>query len=1420
MLEAARVGDAIGHSGALAGLIGGTILGGLINVAGGILGGMLFAAGCASACLGVGILLIGASIAVGMAANALGEKARDACVEAGAGSMSPSGEIRTGSGNVFINDKPAAVATLSTVACDKDKTQQVAQGSSSVFINGLPAARTGDKTTCDATIMAGSPNVFIGGGTATTEVITSEIPDWAYTVSDLTMFAAGFVSFGGAVSKGPGALQKLFARLPGADKLAKIACRLAPLAIVAGVAGILSKPVDVTTGQKFLNDNDELDFTLGGELPLFWQRRYLSSYAYEGVLGRGWSLFWESELRQVEDGILWRNAYGDFIPFPDVPAGHKTFCPDQQCWLTHKTDGTWCISDAGEQLYHYPAFDADGFAPLSVISDNVGNRQTFHYNAQRQMERISRTGGSALRCEYHPEHNRLVAVWQQTVEGEVQRARYHYNDAGQLVAVQHRGDTVMRRFGWDEHNGLLLWHENATGHRCHYQWQPIDDIWCVVEQHTSEGDGYRLTYDDEQHQRIATWQDGSQSVWILDAQRRVSRYTDRTGNTHQLHWDAAGQPAAYRSPLGHLRQCQWDELGRLASVTDANGAKTRWQYQRNRDRQTFVFWPDGTSERTAWDEQGRVIQETDRLLQTTQYHYPRTRTLLPERITDARGGESRLNWDHEGRLTSYTDCSGQPTTWRYDALGQVISRRDALQQETRYQYNDAGHLVTLTLPDGSTEQFDWSDAGLLLSHQIGNTLPRHWHYNARGQTLSVTDRLNRIIRYDYDVEGNLLSLDNDNGGVYHFTRDAQGRLQEEQRPDDTRYRYTYNADGQINTVIQQGTADNQGHRPEKPSQLLYDATGRIIERQTRTERVTYQWDVMGNLLSASRTPTEDGVTLGIQPNTVTFERDKLGRIIREHNGVEALHYQYDALGNLTTLTLPDDDRFQWHHYGSGHVTAIRFNDQIISEFERDALHRETSRTQGNLTHHRRYDRLGRRQWQSSISNRMTDALTTPEQGILWRAYHYDDLHELAAVEDSNRGTLSYGYDEEGRLRSVYSPQAGQTAIHYDRADNALILPLQTDLPHVRGSLSYPDNRLTQWERWRYQYDAFGNITVRQEEYLIQHYRYDGDNRLVGAKGDGPKGRFEAQYHYDALGRRLSKMVTRGQEQRETRFLWQGLRLLQSRTEESQQTWCYDPNETYTPLACIERRHGEDTLYWYHTDLNGSPQEVTNAQGEMVWSGQYGVFGQVRSQTDAMWRNLSQPLGQFRQPLRYAGQYLDEETGLHYTTYRYYAPEVGRFITPDPIGLQGGLNLYQYAPNPLSWIDPWGLTAVDTPGYNVYGLYELDATGKPIGNPYYVGITNDLPRRAGEHLESGRLGGNTGMIPMDENITYGQARGYEQYYMEKYQTRTGIIGETVSSTNRGNKYNSFDHSRTDTRAASFREAYDSKKKGSGGLGGRC
>ncbi|WP_262500034.1 hypothetical protein [Photorhabdus heterorhabditis] len=94
MPEAARVGDTIGHSSAMAGLIAGTVIGSLISAAGGILSGALFVAGLAASCIGVGVLLIGASIAVGMAAGYLGDMARDACVSAGPPREVPAGKSR------------------------------------------------------------------------------------------------------------------------------------------------------------------------------------------------------------------------------------------------------------------------------------------------------------------------------------------------------------------------------------------------------------------------------------------------------------------------------------------------------------------------------------------------------------------------------------------------------------------------------------------------------------------------------------------------------------------------------------------------------------------------------------------------------------------------------------------------------------------------------------------------------------------------------------------------------------------------------------------------------------------------------------------------------------------------------------------------------------------------------------------------------------------------------------------------------------------------------------------------------------------------------------------------------------------------------------------------------------------------------
>ncbi|KXF82267.1 hypothetical protein ATN88_08790 [Enterovibrio coralii] len=125
--------------------------------------------------------------------------------------------------------------------------------------------------------------------------------------------------------------------------------------------------------------------------------------------------------------------------------------------------------------------------------------------------------------------------------------------------------------------------------------------------------------------------------------------------------------------------------------------------------------------------------------------------------------------------------------------------------------------------------------------------------------------------------------------------------------------------------------------------------------------------------------------------------------------------------------------------------------------------------------------------------------------------------------------------------------------------------------------------------------------------------------------------------------------------------------------------------------------------------------------------QYRAYGNV----------LRKHVEEISSPLRFQGQYFDEETGLHYNRHRYYSPNTGRFVTADPIGLAGGLNNYQYVPNPTGWVDPLGLA--NTEGncickYDV-GLYKeqrelLKGTRDTLGlDSHHVGQKNIMKNLA-------------------------------------------------------------------------------------------
>ncbi|WP_414920732.1 RHS repeat domain-containing protein, partial [Pseudomonas sp. IT-P218] len=132
-----------------------------------------------------------------------------------------------------------------------------------------------------------------------------------------------------------------------------------------------------------------------------------------------------------------------------------------------------------------------------------------------------------------------------------------------------------------------------------------------------------------------------------------------------------------------------------------------------------------------------------------------------------------------------------------------------------------------------------------------------------------------------------------------------------------------------------------------------------------------------------------------------------------------------------------------------------------------------------------------------------------------------------------------------------------------------------------------------------------------------------------------------------------------------------------------------------------------------TDQIGTPLEMTDAHGSIVWQATYKAWGAVERLH----------VNDVEQNLRFQGQYFDDETGLHYNTFRYYDPEVGRFVTQDPIGLYGGENLYQYVPNPNAWIDSLGL-ACEKWDVNSHQGNKSAVKGKNLGlDSHHVGQKN-------------------------------------------------------------------------------------------------
>ncbi|MNG96392.1 putative deoxyribonuclease RhsC [compost metagenome] len=553
------------------------------------------------------------------------------------------------------------------------------------------------------------------------------------------------------------------------------------------------------------------------------------------------------------------------------------------------------------------------------------------------------------------------------------------------------------------------------------------------------------------------------------------------------------------------------------------------------------------------------------------------------------------------------------------------------------------------------------------------------------------------LKYRYDNAKLFLSeIENEHGEQHRIHYFPNGLVARETGFDGRTTAYRYDLNGQLSEKVEFGKQET-----ELVTRYERDPMGRLLKKTLPDGReIQFSYDQYGQLTQVDN---------GAWP--LTFEYDTAGNLLAEHQGWASSYFKHDDMGRLAHWQLPDGNQLAYH-YLHGELSGIDLNGAELTRHQRvGGL--EMRRSQGALTQQYEYDEQGR----------LTALrLQRGKQVARERRYGYDSTGNLLQINDSVQGEQRYRYDPLDRLLEVRG-ELTERFLH-DPAGNLLSQTLggQFDGARTQG------NRLLLSGDRHFEYDEFGRLAIERRgkgQSLVTRYHYDCQHQLVRAElPDGTT----ARYDYDAFGRRIRKTVGRANGELVTEFLWQANNLIaessyqlgddKRRTDEQYRSFIYEPG-SFKPLVQLEGEGTDTEVFHYQLDHLGTPLALTRDNGATAWQVRYRAYGNV-------WR---EEIAEVATPLRFQGQYFDAETGLHYNRYRYYQPETGRFITPDPIGLAGGLNNYQYAPNPTGWVDPLGLKNVKENGpNNIDGKASPSLQGGPEEPPsvgqskpdFYVG----------------------------------------------------------------------------------------------------
>jgi RHS repeat-associated protein len=1019
-------------------------------------------------------------------------------------------------------------------------------------------------------------------------------------------------------------------------------------------------PVSLVTGEELLTLEDA---KLPALIQFPFNRTYRTSSCEESTgLGFGWSHSLGHQLNFTAENVNWLDHEGrtTALPLPDKHAPKATnLLSDSAVYLGQQAHEFILISaSVAPYYYHFSRQGDTGY--LSAITDKYGNRLEIRYDGERRICRVESEQGNALGIAYHG-MTRLISCisLQKKAEGRwldtATLMSYQYNPQHQMISATNANGEA-EHYQYDENN-VLICRTLSGGAEFYWQWQGEGKAVKAVR-HWANFDQMDIRYE---------WSDdGSVKVTNSDGSIEEYQHNENAHLVKQIDADGAQTEKVY------------GEKGELLEELDALGNKTEYHYD-NQLQLLGLVRPDGSSTQFRY-KRGKLVEKSEGKSHW-QYEYNAQGDLILER--DPLGNETRYSYDQNGLISRVSYPDNSSTAYQWNAQGQLITQESPDGRITKYRYDEFGRRIYEQAANGGITEYNWDAVGRLVSIKEPNRKARHYTYNAYGKVTSVTDENGQVTRYEYQEPLHLLTrkvnpdgskleykynnaklflseIRNERGETCQLNYHPNGLISEELSFDGRQSRYAYDLNGHLTEKTEVGLKGT-----EVVTTYERDALGRLICKQLPDgEKVFYHYNEQG-LLSE----VDDGEW------PLAYDYDLAGQLKAEHQGWGTLRYDYDVMGRLTHLRLPDDQLIDYD-YKAGNISQINLNGQTLTRHYHQNG-QEQYRQQGELTSQYQYDEQGRLK-QHSVNQRerhAADPSRTVHHKLYQRSYSYTDNGNLASLEDSRKGKRHYHYDALSRLQQVTGSLEEQFV--HDPAGNLLD-------PTGSQSRVSEGNRLDMRGDRHYAYDEFGNLTEEKRgkgQKLTTRYYYDIQHRLI--KAEMPDGS-QASYQYDAFGRRIAKSVTSKEDTQQTQFFWQGDKLIAEVDENSLQhtSYLYEPY-TFKPLAMLQGTGDETKIYYYQLDHLGTPQELTNTQGKIVWSAQYRAYGQLA---------LAE-VEEVTNPLRFQGQYHDLETGLYYNRHRYYDPNSGRFTTIDPIALAGGLNNYQYVPNPTGWIDPLGLACV-------------------------------------------------------------------------------------------------------------------------------